>query len=659
MDVMKGIEMNPDASRGATNIGVLQQYSNAPLQNRPSTVPAGGYGQSSANVSNQVTAPSFAQTGTGKPETQANRQAVASGLSQYAPILSFGGEAITGEIQKKGNYVYAPNAQGGYNAVDTRFVNPKSNKSIQEQFQAIPPSTPKAFAVPPDQVQSWVNNPKPTTYTYNHTRDARPTTEEAWRTVLQNPLSQSSVNTGGTPTYIEQVLSVAGYPTGANALAELISNPGTAFAKLTAASNQVVKAPGTITTQKGKGTQGFTPYNEYRARYAGEPVDAETTSEGSRLRSEGLLGNLVGLPVPLTTFQRAGRAAAAAGSSRPSTALALTQGAPSTALARTSQAVQTAPNWINYADDAAGRAGVLNLGMGPLNPQYATQVANMGTNAMRGISMAGSFANQYTPRLVPDVELNQVTTPVIPGVTDMATVDVRQGEAEMPRIQVPSGFLPSAPPAPPAGVPKAAPQLNIEEVQGDTINVPKVSWMQAIPALASMASARVARNALADLQAPQAPRTTMVPQFEYESNIGQALQDVRNATIAQSRNTMLSSGQAAALRQGMLAERFNQEARLRSADQQQRQQAQQSYQALSTNVRIANDNLRNEYIKDSVAFANERKMMDANLRIAPLNTLSASVSDYLKNIYQPGLANALYAANRPYDTQYTTETTAE
>jgi len=640
--------MNPDASRGATNIGILQQYSNTRLQNRPSTVSSGGYEQSSANVSNQATAPTFAQTGTGQPEARANRQAVASGLAQYAPILSFGGEAITGEIQKKGNYVYAPNAQGGYNAVDIRFVNPNSNKSIQEQFQAIPPSASKAFAVPPDQAQSWVNNPKPTTYTYNYTRDARPTTEQAWRTVLQNPLSQSSVDTGGTPTYIEQVLSVAGYPTGANALAELISSPGTAFAKLTAASNQVVRAPGTITTQRGKGTQGVTPYNQYRAQYAGEPIDAETTAEGSRLRSEGLIGNLIGLPaIGPKGVQGAVRI--------------IPQGAPSTStgLVRSTQAVQTAPNWILYGDDAASRAGVLNLGMGPLNPQYATQVANMGTNPMRGISMAGSFANQYTPRLVPDVELNQVTAPVIPGVTDMATVDVRQGEAEMPRIQVPPGFITAAPPAAPAGVPKAAPQLNIEEVQGDTINVPKVSWMQAIPALASMASARVARNALADLQAPQAPRTTMVPQFEYESNIGQALQDVRNATIAQSRNTMLSSGQAAALRQGMLAERFNQEARLRSADQQQRQQAQQSYQALATNVRIANDNLRNEYIKDSVTFANERKMVDANLRIAPLNTLSASVSDYLKNIYQPGLANALYAANRPYDTQYTTETTAE
>jgi hypothetical protein len=51
-------------------------------------------------------------------------------------------------------------------------------------------------------------------------------------------------------------------------------------------------------------------------------------------------------------------------------------------------------------------------------------------------------------------------------------------------------------------------------------------------------------------------------------------------------------------------------------------------------------------------FENTRKMADAQLRTVPLQTLSAGVSDYLKNVYGPGLANALYASNRPYDTQY-------
>ena len=199
---------------------------------------------------------------------------------------------------------------------------------------------------------------------------------------------------------------------------------------------------------------------------------------------------------------------------------------------------------------------------------------------------------------------------------------------------------------------KEAPNVVGEADPGSTISIPNVSWMQAIPALASMASARIGQNALDSLQRPQAPVTTMVPQFEYQSNIGQSLQDVRNATTAIGRNTMMSSAQNAAMRQGLLAERFNQEARLRSADQQTRQQAEAQYQNLATNVRIANDALRNQYIQDSVVFENTRNMADAQLRTVPLQTLSAGVSDYLKNVYGPGLANALYAANRPYNTQY-------
>lgn len=199
---------------------------------------------------------------------------------------------------------------------------------------------------------------------------------------------------------------------------------------------------------------------------------------------------------------------------------------------------------------------------------------------------------------------------------------------------------------------KEAPNVTGEADAGSSITLPNVSWMQAIPALASMASARIGQNALQGLMTPQAPVTTVVPQFEYQSNIGQALQDVRNATTAMSRNTMMSSAQNAAMRQGMLAERFNQEARLRSSDQQTRQQAEAQYQNLATNVRIANDALRNQYIQESVEFENTRKLKDAALRTVPLQTLSAGVSDYLKNVYTPGLAAALYGANRPYDTQY-------
>jgi hypothetical protein len=653
----KSFDINPTAARGTANVGNLGKYLPS---NYTAGQPSAGatYGQSSANASNQATAPILPQSGTGRPETQANAQAVASGLTQFAPILSFRGQAITGPIQKKGNYVYAPNAQGGYNVVDVGFYNKNSSKSLEQQFQELPASVNKAFAVPAAEAQSWVSNPKPTDFTYNHKRDHLTTTREAVGVVLTNPLGGTGIDVGNTPTYIDQTVATAGFRNTGEALVSLFTNPVATWGRLTAASNQVVQAPGTIQTSKGKGTQGFTAYDEFLARETGKTPSASTTPEGSRLRSESLIYNMLGLPVPVTG---AGAAGAAAVSARPSTALALTQGPASTALARSTQAVQTAPNWINYADDAAGRAGVLNLGFGPLNPAYAAQVANASLAGQRAMAGVAAVTNQYTPRLVPSVEVNQATSPVIPGLEEDAYIyqsgtDTGEGALQVP---VPPGFTVYNPPAITPGTPKPSPQLNIEEVQGDTINVPKVSWLQAIPALASMASARIARNALADLQAPQAPRTTMVPQFEYESNIGQALQDVRNATIAQSRNTMLSSGQAAALRQGMLAERFNQEARLRSADQQQRQQAQQSYQALATNVRIANDNLRNEYIKDSVAFANERKMMDANLRIAPLNTLSASVSDYLKNIYQPGLANALYAANRPYETEYTTETTAE
>jgi hypothetical protein len=182
------------------------------------------------------------------------------------------------------------------------------------------------------------------------------------------------------------------------------------------------------------------------------------------------------------------------------------------------------------------------------------------------------------------------------------------------------------------------------------LNLPGINALQGIPAMASLGSAAIQRRALNQMQAPNAPITTDIPAFNYESDIAQSLEDVRDSTNALSRNTQLPASQRAAMRQGLLGERFRQEQRLRAMDNKSRQAAKTQYDAMSYQVRAAQDGLRNQYLNDSTAFNNQKAMLDAQIKQQPLDVLSASTQDYLKNIYAPNLAALMEAQGRQYNT---------
>jgi hypothetical protein len=569
-------------------------------------------------------------------------------------------------VQKSGNLLYARNDAGGYNVIDMSMFN--SSQSLVDQWANVPGN--RGFIVPADKAGEWVNKPQRSSYTvdYDHSRNRPSTTREGVANVLRNPLGQPS-DVAGVPTYADQVMGLAGFDNALEAVAGLFTSPVATFGRLQAADKQVRQAPGSIKTAKGTGTEGHTPYSDY-LRSIGRQEGI--TNEAARIQTEGLAQNLLGMPSPMTgtTFARAGygqvgRAVAddaVTGSTAliratPGTSLAKTATSPGTGLAVRNTGIMPSTNWIPGARQGTTALSLVDdttqaaQRVGQITPSAAQRFAQTSPLGTQRLGQAISTVSGINFPLIADPLLaNQEgaagvsqNTPIIttPGGGD-GTGDGGTGDANI--------YLPK--PGTPSNGNKQAPNVVGPAEGGDNITIPNVSWMQAIPALASMASARIGQNALDSLQRPQAPVTTMVPQFEYQSNIGQSLQDVRNATTAMGRNTMMSSAQNAAMRQGLLAERFNQEARLRSADQQTRQQAEAQYQNLATNVRIANDALRNQYMQDSVVFENTRKMQDAQLRTVPLQTLSAGVSDYLKNVYGPGLANALYASNRPYDTQY-------
>jgi hypothetical protein len=570
------------------------------------------------------------------------------------------------EVQKSGNLLYARNDAGGYNVIDMSRFN--SSQSPLEQWMNAPGD--RGFIVPAEKAGEWVNKPQRTSYTinYDHSRNRPSTTREGVANVLRNQLGQPS-DVAGVPTYATQVMEAAGFDNPFQVVAGFLTNAVSTYGRLQAADTQVRQASGSFKTAKGTGTEGNTPYSDYM-RSIGRQEGV--TNEGARIMTEGLAQNLLGMPSPMTSttfartgFGQVGRAFAddavtgstALARATPGTSLARTATSPGTGLAVRNTSLMPGQNWIpgarqgttalSLVDDAtqaAPRVGQIT----PSAAQRFAQTSPLGTqrlgqaiSTVAGVQMP-LIADPLVLAQQGDQQLRQNTPIVSPPGGGDGTGDGGTGDANI--------YLPK--PGAPSNGNKQAPNIVGPAEGGDNITIPNVSWMQAIPALASMASARIGQNALDSLQRPQAPVTTMVPQFEYQSNIGQSLQDVRNATTAMGRNTMMSSAQNAAMRQGLLAERFNQEARLRSADQQTRQQAEAQYQNLATNVRIANDALRNQYVQDSVAFENTRKMQDAQLRTVPLQTLSAGVSDYLKNVYGPGLANALYASNRPYDTQY-------
>lgn len=190
------------------------------------------------------------------------------------------------------------------------------------------------------------------------------------------------------------------------------------------------------------------------------------------------------------------------------------------------------------------------------------------------------------------------------------------------------------------------------------INMPKNTWLQAVPALASLASVGIQKRALDRMQGPRAPIISDIPAFNYNSQIGQQLQDIRQATTAMGQNTAMSSGQQGAMRQGLLAQRMRGEAQVRAQDAQMRQAAKADYDRLSYAARQMNDTIRNKFQEDKVNYNNEMQDLRSQVKQQPLNVLSQTTQDYLKNVYAPNLATMLEGIGRQYNTQLTQDENA-
>jgi hypothetical protein len=188
----------------------------------------------------------------------------------------------------------------------------------------------------------------------------------------------------------------------------------------------------------------------------------------------------------------------------------------------------------------------------------------------------------------------------------------------------------------------------------DTYNLDmgKPSALMAIPGLAALASGRIQGRALDNMRGPTAPITTPMHKFNYKSNIGQQLQEVKDASNAVMQNTNLQGQQQAALNQQLMAQRLKSNSGLLQQDAQQEQAAQAQYDAMATQSRMMNNNLRNQYLQDSTNFKNKKEMLQASVKQQPLNVLASSAQDYLTNVYQKNLAAQLEAIGRPYKTGY-------
>ena len=181
------------------------------------------------------------------------------------------------------------------------------------------------------------------------------------------------------------------------------------------------------------------------------------------------------------------------------------------------------------------------------------------------------------------------------------------------------------------------------------------SALMAVPGLAALASGQMQNNSLNRMSGPAKPITTNMPQFNYKSNIGQQLQEVKDASNSVMQNTNLQGQQAAALNQSVAAQRLKSNSGLLQQDAQQEQAARASYDAMSMQARMSNDALRNSYLQDNTNFNNKKEMLQTQARQQPLNVLASSAQDYLKNIYSSNLAAQMEAVGRPYDTGYDAE----
>ena len=187
---------------------------------------------------------------------------------------------------------------------------------------------------------------------------------------------------------------------------------------------------------------------------------------------------------------------------------------------------------------------------------------------------------------------------------------------------------------------------------GDVVNLQmgNMSPLMAIPGIAAMNSVRMQREALGKMQGPARPEELGIRQFDYQSNVGQQMADMQASTNAMARNTNLSSGAAAANRQGLLAQRFGMQNQVRAQDQQMRTQARMSYDTQVDAVRSANNVMRNRFTQDQVDFNNKMAQLEASVKQQPMNVLSNVAQDYLNNVYSNNQQLALAQLGRFYDT---------
>ena len=326
--------------------------------------------------------------------------------------------------------------------------------------------------------------------------------------------------------------------------------------------------------------------------------------------------------------------------------------------------------------NARGRAGVADDELAAFNRRYNAPrepynfgstgfLSNTGNRIPTAIGLPGLLMNTptepalNTPDTVPEVQF--VQPEIIPPTTTAPTAP------ETTTPTTPAAPTPTAPDSDGDGVPdtidvdagtgtgQPTTKVDEETSQDSTqtgVDMQGPGLLAAIPAMASAASVGIQRRALNQMQAPQRPVISDIPAFNYQSNLGQQLQDVRDSTQAMSRMDGVRGPQAAAARQGLLAQRLRQEQRLRGMDNQAMQQARARYDAMAQQARMAQDAIRTNYQNDLTQFNNQRAMLDAQIKQQPLNVLSATAQDYLKNVYQPNLAAQLEAKGRMYDTTF-------
>lgn len=281
-----------------------------------------------------------------------------------------------------------------------------------------------------------------------------------------------------------------------------------------------------------------------------------------------------------------------------------------------------------------------NAGNNLLSGQSGINMANMTGAALQG---AMAYDPQYDPRVL------QQEQGMIPEMAQevVGTPERGTGTGE--------GGDKGAGPEKSVEQPVAGSETPLSDIEaGDAdkynINMPNMSPLMAVPALASLASVGIQRRALDNMQGPRRPVTNEIPAFEYRSNVGQQLQDLTESTRAAGTGTNLQGSQQAALRTQLAAQQSKQQARILQQDALMRQNAKNQYDRLAFAAQSMNNTLRNKYLEDSTNFDNQKEMLEAQVRQQPLNVLSSTAQDYLKNIYAPYQTAVLEGIGRQFDT---------